>query len=71
MSVPATTSARSRSDRAGLLLHPGIEIEADVDASVEIEGHALRFATVDLTLNHAALKERLLDLVSGPCPTLA
>ena len=69
MSVPASTSARSRSDRAGLLLHPGIE--ADVEASVEIQGHPLRFATVDLPLNHAALKERLLDLVSGPCPTLA
>ena len=69
MSGPATTPARSRCDRAGLLLHPGIE--ADVNASVEIQGHPLRFVTVDLTLNHAALKERLLDRVSGPRPSLA
>ena len=69
MSVPATTSARSRCDRAGLLLHPGIE--ADVNASVEIQDHPLRFVTVDLILNHAARKERLLDRVSGPRPSLA
>jgi 5-methylcytosine-specific restriction enzyme subunit McrC len=53
---------------AGLLLHPAIA--AEVDESVEIQGHPLRFATVDLTRNHAALKARLLDLVTGPGPPL-
>ncbi len=46
---------------AGLLLHPAID--AMVDESVEIQGHRLRFATVDLTASHAALKQRLLELL--------
>jgi 5-methylcytosine-specific restriction enzyme subunit McrC len=46
---------------SGLLLHPAIE--ADVDESVEIQGHRLRFATVDLTASHADLRTRLLELV--------
>lgn len=46
---------------AGLLLHPAIAV--DVDESVLIQGHCLRFATVDLTASHAALKQRLLELL--------
>jgi len=46
---------------AGLLLHPAIAV--DVDESVLIQGHCLRFATVDLTASHAALKARLLELL--------
>ena len=46
---------------AGLLLHPAIE--ATVDESVEIQGHRLRFATVDLSADHAQLKTRLLALL--------
>lgn len=46
---------------AGLLLHPAIAV--DVDESVLIQGHCLRFATVDLTASHAALKQRLLALL--------
>lgn len=47
---------------AGLLLHPAID--ADVDESVSIQGHRLRFATVDLTASHADLRARLLQLAS-------
>jgi 5-methylcytosine-specific restriction enzyme subunit McrC len=46
---------------AGLLLHP--TIATDVDESVRIQGHQLRFATVDLTASHAALRARLLELL--------
>ncbi|MFN5193257.1 MAG: 5-methylcytosine-specific restriction endonuclease system specificity protein McrC [Cyanobacteriota bacterium] len=46
---------------AGLLLHPAIDTE--VDESVSIQGHRLRFATVDLTASHAELRARLLELV--------
>jgi 5-methylcytosine-specific restriction enzyme subunit McrC len=46
---------------AGLLLHPAIAV--DVDESVTIQAHRLRFATVDLTASHAALKQRLLELL--------
>ena len=45
---------------AGLLLHPAID--ADVDESVSIQGHRLRFATLDLTASHADLRARLLQL---------
>jgi 5-methylcytosine-specific restriction enzyme subunit McrC len=47
---------------AGLLLHPAIDTE--VDESVNIQGHRLRFATVDLTASHADLRARLLDIAS-------
>jgi 5-methylcytosine-specific restriction enzyme subunit McrC len=47
---------------AGLLLHPAIDTE--VDESVCIQGHRLRFATVDLTASHADLRARLLQLAS-------
>jgi 5-methylcytosine-specific restriction enzyme subunit McrC len=47
---------------AGLLLHPAIDTE--VDESVNIQGHRLRFATVDLTASHADLRARLLQLAS-------
>jgi hypothetical protein len=46
---------------SGLLLHPAIAV--DVDEAVTIQGHRLRFATVDLTASHAALKARLLALL--------
>jgi hypothetical protein len=47
---------------SGLLLHPAIA--ADVDEAMTIQGHRLRFATVDLTASHAALKARLLALLA-------
>ncbi len=44
----------------GLLLHPAIN--ADVDESVRIQGHRMRFATVDLTASHKELSHQLLEL---------
>ncbi|MFN9619585.1 MAG: 5-methylcytosine-specific restriction endonuclease system specificity protein McrC [Synechococcaceae cyanobacterium] len=49
---------------AGLLLHPAIDTE--VDESVQIQGHRLRFATVDLTGSHREIRSRLLALVPQP-----
>jgi 5-methylcytosine-specific restriction enzyme subunit McrC len=46
---------------SGMLLHPSIG--ADIDEEVVIQGHAIRFATVDLTARPAAIRSRLLDLV--------
>ena len=46
---------------AGLLLHPAIDTE--VDESVQIQGHQLRFATVDLSASHTELRARLLQLM--------
>lgn len=47
----------------GLLLHPSIG--KDVDETVTIQGHGIRFATVDLTASPTAIRTRLL-LLSGP-----
>lgn len=44
----------------GLLLHPAIN--AAVDESVRIQGHRMRFATVDLTASHKELSHQLLEL---------
>jgi 5-methylcytosine-specific restriction enzyme subunit McrC len=49
---------------SGLLLHPAIDGHAD--ESVRIQGHQLRFATVDLSGSHSEIKERLLSL-AAPC----
>lgn len=46
---------------SGLLLHPAIN--GDFDESVSIQGHRMRFATVDLAMTHGHIKERLLQLV--------
>jgi len=44
----------------GVLLHPAIG--ADVDESVRIQGHEIRFVTVDLALSSIAILERLRTL---------
>jgi len=44
----------------GLLLHPAIS--AHVDESVRIQGHRMRFATVDLTASHQDISRQLLEL---------
>jgi 5-methylcytosine-specific restriction enzyme subunit McrC len=36
----------------------------EVDESVLIQGHRLRFATVDLTASHADIRDRLLQLAT-------
>ena len=44
----------------GLLLHPAISIH--VDESVLIQGHRIRFATVDLSASYQEITRRLLEL---------
>lgn len=53
------------SDHAsGLLLHPSVgEV---VDETVVIQGHAIRFGTVDLAASAGAIREQLLRLVEIP-----
>ena len=48
---------------SGLLLHPAIN--GDFDESVLIQGHRMRFTTVDLAASHMEIKTRLLGLVVG------
>jgi 5-methylcytosine-specific restriction enzyme subunit McrC len=45
-----------------MLLHPAIH--AEVNEAVRIQGHRMRFATVDLAGEHTAIKQRLLQLVT-------
>ena len=45
---------------SGLLLHPSVGEE--VDETVVIQGHSIRFATVDLTASAAEIRSRLLHL---------
>ena len=55
-------------DRAeGLLLHPSVG--EDVDEAVVIQGHPIRFATVDLAASGVEIRQRLLDFVK-PNPAL-
>jgi len=49
---------------SGLLLHPAIN--GDFDESVLIQGHRIRFATVDLAASHREIKQRLFELVLEP-----
>lgn len=53
-------------DAAGLLLHPAIE--GDVDEAVTIQGHRIRFATVDLAGDSLAIRNRLLSLAGMNAP---
>ena len=46
---------------SGMLLHPAIG--EDIDESATIQGHEMRFSTVDLTQSHQVIKNRLLNLV--------
>jgi len=47
-------------DSSGMLLYPSISQQ--VDESVVIQGHEIRFATVDLTAASTAIRERLIAL---------
>jgi 5-methylcytosine-specific restriction enzyme subunit McrC len=46
---------------AGLFIHPSVD--GDLDETVRIQGHDIRFATIDLTLPTEAIIERLRELV--------
>ncbi len=48
---------------SGMLLHPAVG--TTVDESVHIQGHAIRFATVDLTGSPAEIRNELLRLIAG------
>ena len=46
---------------SGMLLYPSVG--ANIDESVTIQGHRIRFATVDLAVDSVNIRERLLGLV--------
>ncbi len=48
----------------GLLLHPSLGLH--VDEHVTIQGHRIRFATLDLMAETAEIERRLLDLAGAP-----
>jgi len=50
---------------AGLLLHPSVG--EMMDETVVIQGHAIRFATVDLAAATGEIREQLLRVVEFPC----
>ncbi|TXK61090.1 5-methylcytosine-specific restriction endonuclease system specificity protein McrC [Alkalisalibacterium limincola] len=50
----------SADSASGLLLHPAIN--QDVDETAVIQGHPIRFATVDLTASHSDIRARLMKL---------
>ncbi len=50
-------------DRAsGMLLHP--TIDGDFDESVIIQGHCMKFATVDLSSEHRKITARLVEIIN-------
>ena len=54
---------------AGLLLHPSIGDM--VDETVTIQGHPIRFATVDLAASAGKIREQLLQMVNFPIAAAA
>jgi 5-methylcytosine-specific restriction enzyme subunit McrC len=46
----------------GLLLHPSVSGET-IDEAVQIQGHVIRFSTVDLSLQAGRIRERLLAVI--------
>ncbi len=48
----------------GVLLHPSLD--RHVDEAVTIQGHRLRFVTVDLSMNSSDIRSALLKVVKGP-----
>ena len=56
-------------DSSGLLLHPSVG--EDVDEFAVIQGHRIRFATVDLAADSTAIRARLIALaddIAASCP---
>lgn len=46
---------------AGLLLHPSIG--ETIDEAIKVQGHVIRFATVDLAADAVSIRQRLLELI--------
>ena len=61
-SQESDSDARSL-DSSGLLLHPSVG--EDVDESAVIQGHRIRFATVDLAADSTAIRARLIALAEA------
>ena len=53
----------------GMLLHPCVEVE--VDGSVVIQNHQIRFATVNLAATAKEIRSRLLQLIDAPSASLS
>ena len=51
---------------SGMLLHPSVD--GDVDEAATIQGHRIRFATVDLAADSLSIRSRLLFLVHSGRP---
>ena len=49
---------------SGMLLHPSVG--EDIDESAVIQGHRIRFSTVNLATDSLAIRKRLLELALGP-----
>lgn len=54
-------------EASGLLLHPAIG--KAFDEYVVVQGHRIRFATVDLSATPAMIRETLLRLIEPPSPS--
>ncbi len=52
---------------SGMLLHPAVG--GEVDEAVVIQGHKIRFATVDLAATAIEIRSQLLQLFQPPVPT--
>ena len=52
-------------DAAGLLLYPALELQGEVEEAVTLQGHRLRFATVDLAAEPQAWRTRLIQLATS------
>ena len=50
-------------DSTGLLLHPSVGV--DFDEWVRIQGHVMRFATVDLAADSKSIRQRLLQIAGA------
>ena len=51
---------------SGLLLHPSVN--GEIDEAATIQGHRIRFATVDLAADSQAIRSRLLELADTGSP---
>ena len=51
---------------SGLLLHPSVD--GDIDEAATIQGHLIRFATVDLAADSQVIRSRLLELADTGSP---
>ena len=58
-------------EASGLLLYPALDLQSELDEEVTLQGHRVRFATVDLATEPAVWRDRLLGLASSTSEPLA